>query len=120
MGSSNPSVATVDDAGEVTAIAAGRATITARTVDGGYEAQCTINVPAVYVGYEVVGEPTVRGVLIYYYSVTLNIKLSDGTVVTKTYSGRTGNIRSISIEETIQDSNNNYVTCVFVIDLSRY
>ena len=119
--SSNPSVATVDDAGEVTAIAAGRATITARTVDGGYEAQCTINVPAVYVGYEVVGEPTVRKILItYYYSVTLNIKLSDGTVVTKTYRGRTGNIRSISIEETIQDSNNNYVTCVFVIDLSRY
>ena len=42
--SSNPSVATVDNAGLVTALANGTTTITAKTVDGGYTASCTVTV----------------------------------------------------------------------------
>ena len=40
--SSNPSVATVDNAGLVTALANGTSTITAETVDGNYTANCTV------------------------------------------------------------------------------
>lgn len=42
--SSNSSVATVDSNGKVTAKAAGSATITAKTVDGGYSASCKLTV----------------------------------------------------------------------------
>ena len=41
--SSNPDVATVED-GKVTAVKAGEATITVKTVDGGYTATCTVTV----------------------------------------------------------------------------
>ena len=42
--SSNPSVATVDESGKVTAIAPGEATITVTTADGGKTATCTVTV----------------------------------------------------------------------------
>ncbi|MBR4227491.1 MAG: leucine-rich repeat protein [Bacteroidales bacterium] len=42
--SSNPSVATVDPDGKVTAVNGGSTTITARTVDGGFTAECLISV----------------------------------------------------------------------------
>lgn len=42
--SSNPSVATVDETGLVTALANGTATITVKTVDGGYTANCMVTV----------------------------------------------------------------------------
>lgn len=44
--SSNPSVATVSSTGKVTGIKAGTATITAKTVDGGYTAACKVTVTA--------------------------------------------------------------------------
>ena len=44
--SSNPSVATVDASGNVTAIAEGNANITVRTTDGNYTAQCAATVEA--------------------------------------------------------------------------
>lgn len=44
--SSNPSVATVDQTGNVTAVAAGNAIITATTADGSKTAQCPITVTA--------------------------------------------------------------------------
>ena len=43
-GSSNPSVATVDENGVVTPVSAGTATITVTTVDGGLTASCTVTV----------------------------------------------------------------------------
>ena len=42
--SSNPGVATVSDTGVVTAVANGQTIITATTVDGGYQASCTVTV----------------------------------------------------------------------------
>ena len=42
--SSNPSVATVNENGRVTAVAEGKATITATTLDGGYTATCAVMV----------------------------------------------------------------------------
>lgn len=42
--SSDTSVATVDDDGEVTGVAAGTAVITATTERGGYTASCTVTV----------------------------------------------------------------------------
>ena len=42
--SSAASVATVDKSGKVTAVAAGEATITVKTNDGGYEAECVVTV----------------------------------------------------------------------------
>ncbi len=42
--SSNPSVATVDESGKVTAVAPGEATITVTTADGGKTATCTVTV----------------------------------------------------------------------------
>lgn len=44
--SSDDSVATVDQSGNVTAVKAGDATITVRTVDGGKTASCSVNVTA--------------------------------------------------------------------------
>lgn len=48
--SSNSSVATVNSSGVVTGIAAGTATITVTTVDGGYTATCTVTVSQAYPG----------------------------------------------------------------------
>ena len=42
--SSNPSVASVDENGKATAVAAGKATITVTTLDGGYTAACAVTV----------------------------------------------------------------------------
>ena len=44
--SNNPSVATVDASGNVTALKTGSATITVKTTDGGYTASCSISVIA--------------------------------------------------------------------------
>ncbi|MBP6021331.1 MAG: Ig domain-containing protein, partial [Candidatus Methanomethylophilaceae archaeon] len=46
--SDNPSVASVDSGGSVTANGVGTATITATTVEGGYRASCTVTVKAAY------------------------------------------------------------------------
>lgn len=48
--SSNPAVATVDDSGRISVIAAGTATITVTTVIGGHTASCIINGPGQVVG----------------------------------------------------------------------
>ena len=50
--SSNASVATVDNNGKVTAVAAGSATITVKTVDGGKTATCAVTVNALIVSVE--------------------------------------------------------------------
>lgn len=50
--SSNPWVASVDQNGKVTAVDGGEAVITVRTIDGGYEAHCIINVKVPVRGVE--------------------------------------------------------------------
>ena len=63
--SSDPSVATVDAAGKVTAVAPGTATITATTVDGGFTAICTVTVrpdiPPANPNYRITVEATQGG-----------------------------------------------------------
>ena len=63
--SSAPSVATVDAAGKVTAVAPGTATITATTVDGGFTAICTVTVrpdiPPANPNYRITVEATQGG-----------------------------------------------------------
>ena len=63
--SSDPSVATVDQNGVVTAVAPGAATITATTVDGGFTAICTVTVrpdiPPANPNYRITVEATQGG-----------------------------------------------------------
>ena len=63
--SSDPSVATVDAAGKVTAVGAGTATITVTTVDGGKTAACTVTVrpdiPPANPNYRITVEATQGG-----------------------------------------------------------
>ena len=54
--SGTPAGATVSNAGKVTAVAAGTATVTVTTLDGGFKAECAVTVTAGPVG------PTVTGV----------------------------------------------------------
>ena len=55
--SSNESTATVDQSGKVTAVKAGKTTITVKTVDGGFTASCVITVQTeVSGGHEGIGE----------------------------------------------------------------
>ena len=63
--SSDPSVATVDAAGKVTAVAPGTATITVTTADGGFTATCTVTVrpeiPPANPNYRITVEATQGG-----------------------------------------------------------
>ena len=69
--SSNPSVATVDSNGIVTAVAAGNATITVTTVDGGLTAQCAVTVIV-----------NVTGVTLDNNSITLNVNETSALTAT--------------------------------------
>ena len=64
--SSDESVATVDENGLVTGKSAGSATVTVRTVDGGYTAQCSVTVE----GEEIVA---VTGVRLDYEDITVDV-----------------------------------------------
>ena len=64
--SSDETVATVDENGLVTGKSAGNATVTVRTVDGGYTAQCSVTVE----GEEVVA---VTGVRLDYEGITIDV-----------------------------------------------
>ena len=56
--SSDGSVASVNSSGKITAVAAGEATITVTTTDGGYEATCTVTVEAAPSGITPVANQT--------------------------------------------------------------
>lgn len=72
--SSNTNVATVDNSGKVTARYAGRCTITATTVDGGFTASCTVDVTtAIVMPLEI----NVNGVTLDKSEITLKIGASE-------------------------------------------
>ncbi len=58
---SNKKVATVSKTGKVKAVGLGKATITAKTADGGFRAMCKVTVTATYTGWKVS-----KGKLLYY------------------------------------------------------
>lgn len=71
--SSNPAVATVDANGKITAVAAGTATITATTEDGGKTATCAVTVSHDYTAHTKKAEAlktagNCRDYAVYYYS----------------------------------------------------
>lgn len=82
--SSNLSVATVDDDGMVTAVSAGTATITAKTVDGNRTATCTITVEMTTTdinGIKITIQPrTTAGTLLEAFGAT-KIESKDGTTL---------------------------------------
>lgn len=69
--SSNTSVAVVDGNGKVSAISKGTATISVTTADGGFTAQCEVNVA-----------PRVTGIMLNTNSISLNVGNSETLVAT--------------------------------------
>ena len=103
--SSNPAVATVDHTGNVTAISAGNATITARTVFGGFTASCNITIEEEGAGFNwtPVSHSVVEPLGAYYSSSWF---ISDGVL----YCEQGGKILTVdnnnhTITATINESN---------------
>ncbi len=71
--SSNTRVATVDNSGKVTAISEGVSTITATTVDGGFRAECIVNVISAYVPPMQIYPIYVNGVKLNKTEITLKL-----------------------------------------------
>ncbi|WP_158602270.1 DUF4350 domain-containing protein [Cohnella endophytica] len=78
--SSNTAVATVDNTGKVTPIAAGSATITVTTVDGGFTASSTVTVSATLQSTKVVLSGSGQVVSGTPFDVTYGLKNVDGTI----------------------------------------
>ena len=90
--SDNPSVATVDKNGTVTAVAAGTANITVKTVDGEKTAVCAVTVTAKSSG----GGSTGGGS--FSYSVTTPGKTENGTVTVSPRSAEKGDSVTITVK----------------------
>ena len=87
--SSDESVATVDENGLVTGKSAGSATVTVRTVDGGYTAQCSVTVE---------GEETVLPTGVTLSHTTLNMKAGEETLLIATVQPADATDKSITWE----------------------
>lgn len=72
--SSNPAVATIDADGTITAVGEGTAIITVKTVDGGFEATCTVNVSPATIA--------VTGVTLNKNTLSLQVGATDELVAT--------------------------------------
>ena len=90
--SDKPSVATVDENGTVTAVAAGTANITVKTVDGEKTAVCAVTVTAKSSG----GGSTGGGS--FSYSVTTPGKTENGTVTVSPRSAEKGDSVTITVK----------------------
>ena len=107
--SSNPSVATVDSNGKITAVAAGSATITVTTVDGGLTADCAVTVTAPYYGDIVYIPP----------SVNVPVSNDDNRVdVSATVSGQDATIKPLNEKQIEQLVGNENASGDVVIDLT--
>ena len=87
--SSDETVATVDENGLVTGKSAGSATVTVRTVDGGYTAQCSVTVE---------GEETVLPTGVTLSHTTLNMKVGEEAQLIATVQPADATDKSITWE----------------------
>ena len=90
--SDKPSVATVDENGNVTAVAAGTANITVKTVDGEKTAVCAVTVTAKSSGGGSTGSSSPS------YSVTTPGKTENGTVTVSPRSAEKGDTVTITVK----------------------
>ena len=89
--SAEPSVATVDESGVVTAVAAGTATITVTTTDGGYTASCEVTVKEASISDNII---SVNGVTLS--DTTFELKAGETKILTATVTPDDATDKSIS------------------------
>ena len=101
--SDNPSIATVDEDGKVTAISVGTATITVLTKDGGYTDTCTVTVS---------NSSSSSGSHTTYYPVNTPVKSEGGSVVVSPKSASKGS----AVTVTVTPESGYQVSCVQAVD----
>ncbi len=103
--SANPSVATVDDNGKVTAVAVGSTSIIVKTVDGEKTASCKVTVPVVAIN--------VTGLTLSENSILLNAGETATITATVTPSNATNkNVIWVSENKSVATVNNGVITAV--------
>ena len=100
--SSDEAVATVDENGLVTGKSAGSATVTVRTVDGGYTAQCSVTVE---------GEETVLPTGVTLSHTTLNMKVGEEAQLIATVQPADATDKSITWESNAPETVRNAAHC---------
>lgn len=98
--SSDEKIARVDDNGMVTAVGAGKATITATTVDGGFKADCTVSVnkPIVHVTGIALDKTAVGPMTIGYYE-TLKATVSPADADNKAVAWSSDNAAVAAVDQ---------------------
>lgn len=93
--SSDPTIATVDQPGKVTAVAPGTAIITVTTADGAKTADCsfTVNIPEPDVTLDSIAITTLPAKLVYHIGDMLDIT---GMVVTGSYSDNSTRVETVT------------------------
>lgn len=98
--SSDEKIAKVDENGMVTAVGAGKATITATTVDGGFTASCTVSVnkPIVHVTGVALDKTAIGPMTIGYYE-TLTATVSPADADNKAVTWSTDNAAAAAVDQ---------------------
>lgn len=133
--SDNASVATVSDAGLVTAVKAGEARITATTKDGGKTATCAVTVKAKIVSVQSVSIDPASAEMLLGEKKTLVAKVlpenasnpsvtwssSDATIATVSQNGEVEALKTGSVTITVTTADGGKTaTCAITIDASQY
>jgi len=93
--SSDPSVASVDEGGKVTAKKAGTATITVTTKDGSYKAECTVTVTNVSVTGVSLNKSSMSLYIDEEYTLTATVDPSNATNKDVTWSSNDSSVASV-------------------------